>query len=690
MTAAAKPTPQLVRQDGRTFLAGMEKLAWRPEQTNSVMRTVAIAMQTAGHKQYTYQYLMGASGLAFRFQTHKDGWCPSSPHACCGQLAIDRLDALLPYEVIEHRDFWDRHKQDPSILAAMHKDIRASIDRGIPVPFGSEENGLIVGYTDDGKLLGRNYGDRGEPGIKEITQVAWGYMPWGKAQQPPAAREVAIESLKTAVMLAHARRINGYDEGFYALTNYVARLRDAKAYEDPDESKRPGHLGNAFIYECFCDARSQAAGYLASIRGEFGAKAAAEIDAAAGLYTQIAARLADPCPVTIAPYPWMKDRPWTQELRNRQADIMESCLALERQAVAHLEAALAAEGVDAAPLKAPVTLVAGKRVKACANWMTMPGCMVRCADAMRMHAPPEWVFGAGGFAFAMNIHYELCPSGPTAWRDHNSYPLLANVGLKVRSAMASKNDPQFAAKQAEVVVLIRDSIAAGKPAVVWEMDVPDWYVCVGYEGDDLLFLDWGGATRRLPATKLGNTVIGFACAVSAERGERADLHKTLRDAVAFALDNAAGKHRSNKAYHAGLEAYDVWIKACGDESLATKAGVGFGAAYNAACWSECRRMAAGFLKLAAARTGEPELVKALNAAATHYQKVADHLTAVHKLLPFDAKDQPKMAAQFAQADRRAKVVAELQAASAAEAQGLESLKAIAASPALLNPSSSAK
>jgi hypothetical protein len=181
-TASAKPAAQLVHNDGKTFIAGMDQLAWPPEQTNSVMRTAAIAMQTAGHKQYTYQYLMGATGLAFRFQTHKEGWCPSSPHACCGQPAAQRLSTLLPYQSIEYPGFWERHKDEPSLVAAVHKDIRASIDRGIPVPFGSEENGLIVGYTDDGKLLGRGYGDRGAPGFKEIARVPWGYNPWGKPQ----------------------------------------------------------------------------------------------------------------------------------------------------------------------------------------------------------------------------------------------------------------------------------------------------------------------------------------------------------------------------------------------------------------------------------------------------------------------------------------------------------------------------
>src|SRR5207249_2024860 len=117
-------------------------------------------------RNFTYQYLMGVSGAAFRLQVHPGNWEPSSPHADlgfpCGKMAV----AALPYDLKMYRM--------PVEKESAYEACVASINNGIPAFLVNEENGLVVGYADGGKtLLGRSYFEFGEPGFKPIEKLPW-------------------------------------------------------------------------------------------------------------------------------------------------------------------------------------------------------------------------------------------------------------------------------------------------------------------------------------------------------------------------------------------------------------------------------------------------------------------------------------------------------------------------------------
>ncbi len=127
----------------------------------------------------------------------------------------------------------------------------------------------------------------------------------------------------------------------------------------------------------------------------------------------------------------------------------------------------------------------------------------------------------------------------------------------------------------------------------------------------------------------------------------------------------------------GLPGYDAWIKAFqGPKALDHKAG-GFGQAYNAQCWAECRRHAVAFLEEARQRLGAARLKDEFDEAVRQYKVVRDNLDAVAKLFPFHLSDPKGMGRRIKEAPTRAKAARALAAARKAEVAGLRALARIA-------------
>ncbi len=290
--AAAPPRAQVVRENGRVFIPGLEDYGFGAgDRENTVIASLAGAMRVMG-EDYSYADLMGISGAAFRLQFHQPEWCPSSPHADCGFPCGETAANALPYEFVNH---WVR--KDPDLFEKARSAAVASIDAGLPAIISSQETGLILGYADGGKtLLGR----------------------------PPYAR----------------------DSGFNAYGLWIEQLRDARRWEAMEETERSGaQHANGHIYYCLVDARHSAVQYLETIAAEFDAPVAAHLRRAADLYREIAeTHLCRECPTNIAPMPYMmkEGEVWTQGMRDAQAAILDEAQKIERRALAEIDRALAA------------------------------------------------------------------------------------------------------------------------------------------------------------------------------------------------------------------------------------------------------------------------------------------------------------------------------------------------------------
>jgi len=674
------------REGDRVWVAGVP----RPRGVNSVLASTASVLQAAG-EDVTYEHLMGVSSRAFRLQFN---WCPSAPHSYCGFNTFKPALQAVGYTA---RSFpgggWKDQKQ--AEIEKGRAAVRAAIEAGRPCLSGSEEEGVLVGFEPAAKgatgWLARPGPIGGppkanEPYLRPVKKLPWGVCVLTKSKEaPPPRRESVLWSLKAAVANAGKRTIGDYSAGFAAWERWIAELADldpvvkatAKALA---EQKRPHAekdvlfnlaLGNAWCFESVIDARQAAAKYLRSVAGEFDAEAGGHLRQAAGRYEKLAEGLTKACPTEVAPYPWMlKDirTEWTDDMRRAQADLLKTALTSERKAVAAIGKAVAAMDVEAA---AKGKTLSGLKQRPA--WMTHMGCLMGCAKYLKVDASPAWIYGGSGHAFAMNVHEAVCPSGPTAWCAEKCDALAANVGLVVESHRTDKMKADFAKARETVWERTKKAIDAGTPCFGWEMDVPEWYVVTGYDADGNYLFDKFGGAGRVHHAKLGGSDIGVVVINAVKAGKPADDRTVVREALAFAVAHGAGKN-SNEKWRTGLSGYDAWINALSDaEAVAADKVIGFGTAYNAQCWAECRRHAVAFLTEAKTRLADKKLDPLLDQAVARYAAVSRDLAAVAKTFPFDVGKGKEMAARIQDAARRAKAVEALKTARAAEAEGLKVL-----------------
>jgi hypothetical protein len=330
---------KVCREGDRVWLEGVS--GWFVGDRESSVHAAQAAVMDAVGEDMTYEYLVGVSGLAFRMQVSKEGLCPSSPHSFCGYPCVARSTKALPWKL----EIFEVKAEDTAKVEEARQAVVESIDRGVPVQYGSEEDGIIVGYQKGGAEWICLHPMR-DGGNKTFVETAW---PWGIAlfterkQEMPSKRELSVGALQQAVEMAEAREAKGYHVGFQAWGAYLEKLRALQ--ETDEETQKGAMLGNSWIYECLTQYRGAAAQYLRDIAGEFTPQAAEHLLKAADLYERMSNEIlrdSEHCLLTIAPLPWSLEegRAWTNEMRQEQIKRLEAALPLERQAIQEIGQAL--------------------------------------------------------------------------------------------------------------------------------------------------------------------------------------------------------------------------------------------------------------------------------------------------------------------------------------------------------------
>jgi len=300
------------------------------------------------------------------------------------------------------------------------------------------------------------------------------------------------------------------------------------------------------------------------------------------------------------------------------------------------------------------------------SWITHMGCHLGCTDYLGLGLSRAWVFGGTSHAFAINVHEQLCPSGPTAWKTDVVDRLAPNLGYLVDGVSgAHKSHSDFAARQSIAWALVRGCIDTGVPCYGWELIIPEWYVINGY--DDVGYYFSGPTAEHGPQPKpwqeLADTGIGWLSVQCVLACEAADDDVVVREALTAALQHAAGEY-SHEDYATGPEAFEVWA-----EALASGRADRFGAGYNGACWLECREMAVAFLDEAKQRL--PGRADALfDEAIEHYGAVHQALRAAVERVPFQNPADAEEGATV----QDAQSADLLRQAGAAEMRGLDALE----------------
>ena len=305
------------------------------------------------------------------------------------------------------------------------------------------------------------------------------------------------------------------------------------------------------------------------------------------------------------------------------------------------------------------------------RWVAHLGCVKGCLDYLGIDLSDAWLYGGTGHAFVINLHQQVCPSGPTAWRTMKLFELGANLGYRIEGVLGFKGQDDFSEVQKRAWDHARQAIDQGLPCYGWELDIPEFYVVHGY--DDVGYYYSGpGCTEGKgpkPWQELGDTGIGVLELHSVQPGEVADDATTVKQALSFALEHAASpKEWIFEGYKAGPAGFDNWIGAL-------QAGVAsdMGTRYNAGVWLECRKNAVGFLEEAKGRlAGWADAL--FDDALAHYRVVAESLGKVAEVYPwtFEASDEDVLPVD----DRSRAAIQVLQAARDAESAGLRALDKI--------------
>jgi len=301
------------------------------------------------------------------------------------------------------------------------------------------------------------------------------------------------------------------------------------------------------------------------------------------------------------------------------------------------------------------------------SWVSHLGCVKGCLDYLGVELSKGWLYGGTGHAFVINMHEEVCPSGPTAWKSVMLFDLAGNLGYTVQGVFGSKHAGNLGELQERAWAFARAALDQGLPCYGWELELPEYYLIHGYDDAGYYFSGPGCVEGKGPKPwdELGDTGIGMVEMYSVSPGEATDDATAVERALAAVL-----KHARNPEgwifpkYRSGLAGYDSWI-----HSVRAGTASAMGMWYNAAVWEECRRYGVEFLKEAKQRL-DARLGPLMDEALGHYQAVAEQLKAVTGLYPSPGAGEAPIEVNDAS---RAAVEA-LKVARDAEAAGLDGLR----------------
>lgn len=268
--------------------------------------------------------------------------------------------------------------------------------------------------------------------------------------------------------------------------------------------------------------------------------------------------------------------------------------------------------------------------------ITQLACIKGCLGYLGRDISYPWLYGGTGYAFVMNIHETLDPSGPDCWDTRPIFTLAANLGYKVLgfSIEKSKAGIDFAAMQRKAWDFVRDCLDRGRPCYGWELDphIPGYYPIHGYddgEGGGYLYTGWISAGVRDWRT-LGETDVQTLQVYCVELMEPQPAEKAVKDALTTVIQHSATPNGwfSHLGYATGPAGYDLWA-----EALEKGTAIRDGHSFNTDAWWECRKMAVDFLKEARQRL-PGRCGAAFGEAIAHYATVCDCLQATLALHPY--------------------------------------------------------
>lgn len=256
---------------------------------------------------------------------------------------------------------------------------------------------------------------------------------------------------------------------------------------------------------------------------------------------------------------------------------------------------------------------------------TLMGCLKGAADCFDLDYSTPMLYGLSGFAFLVNIHKDLCPSGPYVWNMTRFRALLDGLGIATPAVYdVNRRTPEPERLRTEK--LLKEHLDAGELCM---LDFMEHQLVGGYDEKGFLLLQpWnckaGSEIKELTFGTWEQCLDkeGWAhFTVLSRKPVGGSETEAARDALAYALELLENPEPYEvKDYRIGRAAYDTWIS-CLERGL----GTGHGHWWNAMVWSECRDMAAAFFRELGELTDSPEAKKGCDGLADLYKKIAEDL-----------------------------------------------------------------
>ena len=230
---------------------------------------------------------------------------------------------------------------------------------------------------------------------------------------------------------------------------------------------------------------------------------------------------------------------------------------------------------------------------------SLVGVVKGALDYYGIDTGPAETFALSGHAFAINIHEELCPSGPYCWDQNRFRDLLPNLGIRM-AELGMVMPTAGAAEKEQLAARVRSELDDGNVCSVLSLD---HQLVLGYDDAGFeLSLPWGegvvdSTPRRLTFATWqefvhGPPIVFYRFDPTPRRSESA--------ATASALDFAVDVWRSpeqfaESPYGTGDLAYQNWLT-----GIDAGHGESHGNWWNAVVWGECRERAGDYFQALAA------------------------------------------------------------------------------------------
>jgi hypothetical protein len=327
-------------------LAGIESARWGvvPRHTSAIA-TLALVAERLGD-DISYDWLMGASGAAFRVQIADGRLCPSSSNASCGfdcrRRGLEAWGRRFDHYPLNATAGAEAPAVDLA-RARARSAVVASIDRGVPATYDREESSLIVGYTESSLLLRSNAART--DGYERMESWPWSVSVAGSGAAPAIDGDRALlESCALARELFETEKNGAYRSGRAAYLHWAELLADNAAFARQSPQERFfASLGNALTLQGLGDARSAAGRYLAGAAERATGPARLALQQASEKYAELGGLVLSERKA-LAPYPWELGDPsqlsptqWPSQQRMRQAEFLARACALDERGIESLD-----------------------------------------------------------------------------------------------------------------------------------------------------------------------------------------------------------------------------------------------------------------------------------------------------------------------------------------------------------------